>query len=68
MLHNVAIAGLGHKDLPAKEPERRKKKVIYTEVLTKEKLEKTVFTPALQFSVKLVNYSADEFHSFIKGT
>lgn len=52
--------GPGHKDLPAKEP-GRKKRVIYTEALTKKKLVKSVFTPVLQFSVKLVNYYADEF-------
>lgn len=27
---------------------------------------KNIFTPVLQFSAKIVNYCADEFHSFVK--
>lgn len=34
----------------------------------KKKFAKNIFTPVLRFSVKKVNYYADEFHSFIIET
>lgn len=61
----VGTTGLCYRDLPSQEAG---KKVIYAVTLAplKKKSVKNIFTPVLQFSAKIVNYCADEFHSFIK--
>jgi len=68
-LDGVATTGLHpNRELPSEDPEKEVISTVTRTFFKKKKREEYRHTCTLQFSVKIVNYCADEFHSFVKET